>query len=41
MEVKNIVVIGASAGGIKAVTQLVNNLPAGFAYGRFYCYPHV
>jgi two-component system chemotaxis response regulator CheB len=28
MEVKNIVVIGASAGGIKAVTQLVNNLPA-------------
>ncbi|GGH01563.1 chemotaxis protein CheB [Mucilaginibacter phyllosphaerae] len=28
MEVKNIVVIGASAGGLKAVNQLVSNLPA-------------
>jgi two-component system chemotaxis response regulator CheB len=35
MEVKNIVVIGASAGGIKAVTQLVDGLPAGLPIAVF------
>ncbi|TSD62905.1 chemotaxis protein CheB [Inquilinus sp. KBS0705] len=28
MEVKNIIVVGASAGGIKAVSELINKLPA-------------
>jgi two-component system chemotaxis response regulator CheB len=35
MEVKNIVVIGASAGGIKAVMQLAENLPAGLPVAFF------
>jgi two-component system chemotaxis response regulator CheB len=35
MEVKNIVVIGASAGGIKAVNQLVTNLPEGLPVALF------
>jgi two-component system chemotaxis response regulator CheB len=35
MEIKNIVVIGASAGGIKAVNELVSNLPAGLKVAIF------
>jgi two-component system chemotaxis response regulator CheB len=35
MEIKNIIVIGASAGGFKAVTQLVDNLPAGLPVAIF------
>jgi two-component system chemotaxis response regulator CheB len=35
MEVKNLVVIGASAGGINALIQLVGNLPAGLPIAVF------
>jgi two-component system chemotaxis response regulator CheB len=35
MEVKNVVVIGASAGGINALIQLVGNLPAGLPIAVF------
>jgi two-component system chemotaxis response regulator CheB len=35
MEVKNVVVIGASAGGFKAINSLIGNLPAGLPVAVF------
>src|ERR1700709_91146 len=35
MDIKNIIVIGASAGGIKAVTELVEKIPADLPVAMF------